>query len=217
MADTMQLDDIKTALKAMRQIMEQQRDRLTDLDNELGDGDLGLTMTKGFAVADELAASSDENEPGRLLMKVGMQLAKTVPSTMGTLLATGFMRGGKAVGATTEIGCADMALFLRAFVDGIMERGKTQPGNKTIVDSLDPAAAAMQQAAQADQPLGKGLEQALAAAQDGAEAAIAMKAQHGRAAYYQDESIGKEDGGAVVGVLIMEGFARDWGQARFGV
>ncbi len=73
-------------------------------------------------------------------MKAGMLMAKAAPSTMGTLMGTGFMRGGKAVSGTDEISTTDLAEFFQAFVTGIMERGKAKPGEKTIIDSLKPAA-----------------------------------------------------------------------------
>jgi dihydroxyacetone kinase-like protein len=145
-------------------------------------------------------------------MKAGMQMAKEAPSTLGTLLATGLMRGGKALDGQQGSATEQAAALMQAFVAGIMERGKTKPGNKTIVDSLHPAAEALQQAAGQGETLTEGLDKALTAAREGEIAARAMQAQHGRAAYYQEQSIGKPDGGAVVGVLIVEGLAKAWGE-----
>jgi dihydroxyacetone kinase-like protein len=210
-APTITVAEVRTALAKLRQIMDANRDWLIELDNELGDGDLGLTMTKGFAAAADEAARSDETEPGRLLMKAGMQMAKEAPSTLGTLLATGLMRGGKALGSQPGNATEQMAVFLQAFEAGIMERGKTARGNKTIVDSLGPAADALAEAAAQGATLAEGLAQALDAARTGEIAARQMQAQHGRAAYYQEQSIGKPDGGAVVGVLFVEGLTKVWG------
>ena len=80
-------------------------------------------------------------------MKIGMTIARTAPSTMGTLVATGFMSGGKAVGGASALGRKEMAAFFDAFVAGIMQRGKSKPGEKTIVDVLHPAAQAFKEAA----------------------------------------------------------------------
>ena len=92
-----------------------------------------------------------------------------------------------------------------------MERGKSVPGNKTIIDTLFPAAEAMRLSA--DKSLADGISAAREASLKGLEASTNMKAQHGRAAYYQDDSIGKQDGGATVGTYIIEGFYRHIVQA----
>ena len=96
--------------------------------------------------------------------------------------------------------------FFRAFVQGLMDRGKSKPGDKTIIDSLHPAAQAL--AAQKDGGLENALTAALAAAEAGLEATKEMIAQHGRVAYYKEQSLGKVDPGATVGVYIIREFAR---------
>ena len=77
-------------------------------------------------------------------MKIGMTIARAAPSTMGTLVATGFMSGGKAVMGTAALGGTEMAAFFEAFTAGIMQRGKSKPGEKTIVDVLLPASQALE-------------------------------------------------------------------------
>jgi len=201
------INGIGSVLAQLKQSMDDQRDRLTELDRAMGDGDLGLTMTKAFTAAEETALTASETLPGKLLMRVGMAVAQAAPSTMGTLVGIGFMRGGKAIGEVERITVKEMARFLRAFTDGIMERGKTKLGNKTIVDSLHPATVAMDKACTEGISLTDALADALGAAEQGNEAAKQMKAQHGRAAIFQDQTIGKEDAGAYVGVLIIRGFA----------
>jgi phosphoenolpyruvate---glycerone phosphotransferase subunit DhaL len=206
--DYLDITAIRSVLTQLKQIMDDHRDRLIALDRDLGDGDLGLTMTKAFTAAHETAATSEEMLPGKLLMLVGMAMAKAAPSTMGTLVATGFMRGGKAISDQERLGVLQLAAFFRAFTDGIMERGKTRPGNKTIVDALNPATESLEQAAAEGKPLSESLTAASEAAARGNEAARMMKSQHGKAAVYQDQTIGKEDPGASVGVLIVQAFAR---------
>ena len=175
-----------------------------ELDSVMGDGDLGFTMTKAFSAANEEANKSEEKIPGKLLMRLGMVIAKTSPSTMGTLVATGFMKGGKAIDSFDQIGPEELAVFFETFVKSIMERGKSVPGNKTIIDTLFPASQALRLSV--NESLVIGITAARAAALKGLEDSTKMKAQHGRAAYYQDNSIGKQDGGATVGTYIIEGF-----------
>jgi dihydroxyacetone kinase-like protein len=135
-----------------------------------------------------------------------MTMAKAAPSTMGTLVATGFMRAGKAVKGKTELASEDIALFFRAFSDGIMERGKTKLGNKTIVDVLDPVASALESAASEGVDPEQLPERAVSAAEKGERAARDMVSQHGKAAIYREQTVGKPDPGANAGVLIVRGF-----------
>lgn len=195
----------KRVLHTIREAMDSNRDHLIEIDSAIGDGDLGLTMTKAFAAADDGLADSDETDVGKLFSQAGMAMAKAAPSTMGTLMATGFMRGGKAVRGKTVLLPEDIAAFFRAFTDGIMERGKTKPGEKTIVDVLDPVADAL--AAADATELAALAAVATAAGQRGLEAARDMMAQHGKAAIYREQTIGKPDPGATAGLLVVQGFA----------
>jgi phosphoenolpyruvate---glycerone phosphotransferase subunit DhaL len=203
---SLKTEDIVSILRELKGSMDKNQELLGQLDGVMGDGDLGLTMTKAFTAALEEAERSEEPLPGKLLMRLGAVIAKAAPSTMGTLVATGFMRGGKALDSITQIGSAELATFFDAFVKGIMERGKSAPGNKTIIDTLYPAALALLAAASTFEPLPDAAGRAFVAATQGLEDSKQMKAQYGRAAYYQDASIGRQDGGATVGLLIVEGF-----------
>ncbi len=209
--EKLRIKDIQSIIHQIKNIIDSNQEKLMDLDSVMGDGDLGFTMTKAFAAADEEADKSEEKIPGKLLTRLGMVIAKTSPSTMGTLVATGFMKGGKSIDSLEEIGPEALAVFFEAFVRSIMERGKSVPGNKTIIDTLFPAAEALRLSV--SETLVKSISAAREASLKGLEASTKMKAQHGRAAYYQDDSIGKQDGGATVGTYIIEGFYRHVVQA----
>jgi len=197
-------DEIIKILQNLKQLFNDNRDYLLELDARMGDGDLGLTMSKAFtAVYDELRDTT-ETDIGKLLMKAGMLMAKAAPSTMGTLMGTGFMRGGKAVSGKAELTTANLAEFFQAFVTGIMERGKAKPGEKTIIDSLKPAADTLMELRGED--VGKALQEALRSSQNGLESTKNMVAQHGRMAYYKEQSKGQEDPGATAGVILIKGF-----------
>jgi phosphoenolpyruvate---glycerone phosphotransferase subunit DhaL len=204
--ETLRIKDIQSIIHQIKNIIDSNQDKLMELDSVMGDGDLGFTMTKAFAAAHEEADKSEEKIPGKLLIRLGMVIAKTSPSTMGTLVATGFMKGGKSIDTFEEIGPEELAVFFEAFVRSIMERGKSIPGNKTIIDTLFPAAEALRLSV--SETLVNSISTAREASLKGLEASTKMKAQHGRAAYYQDDSIGKQDGGATVGTYIIEGFYR---------
>jgi dihydroxyacetone kinase-like protein len=193
--------DIVRLLDVASATMVAHKARLIELDSVIGDGDLGITMEKGFAAAAALAHASTTLEPGAILMKAGMEIVKVAPSTMGTLMGTGFMQGGKAVMGKPHLTAADMTTFLRAFLAGVMERGKAKPGEKTIIDVLIPAVDAMEAYS------GEDLEQVWAEAKCGAakgiEATKQMISQHGKAAVFREKTKGLEDpGGAAVFALI---------------
>ncbi|MFA7671618.1 MAG: dihydroxyacetone kinase subunit L, partial [Sphaerochaetaceae bacterium] len=178
----LRLKDFKAIFTLLNEMAQKNKEYLINLDSVMGDGDLGLTMATLFKAADEFAKEYTDDDVGSFLMKAGMVMAKAAPSTMGTLMATGFMRGGKTLKGKTEIDLPDMASFWRSFTDGIGERGKSKVGEKTILDSLDPAATKLEKSTDS---LKEALRSAKEEAQKGVEATKNMVAQHGRAAYYQ--------------------------------
>jgi dihydroxyacetone kinase-like protein len=204
--ESLGIGDITSIMAGIAGIMMDKKDELTRLDGAMGDGDLGLTMEKAFLAAREEAEISEETDAGKLLMKIGMTMARTAPSTMGTLVATGFMSGGKVVAGASALGPKEVAAFFDAFVAGIMQRGKSKPGEKTIVDVLHPAAQAITDAVAAGAGLPEAFRACRAAAAEGCARARDMIAQHGRLAYYQEQSKGKDDPGAVAGTYILRGF-----------
>ena len=199
--DKNQLDGLFAAL---REVFAKQRAFLIDLDGKVGDSDLGITMNKAFAAAAESVAGNTSDPIGKTLQLAGMAIAKAAPSTMGTLTATGFMRGGKALLESASIGVSEMAVFWRAYHDGVVERGKAKPGDKTVVDVLGPIVTSLESSAAA----GIALPQALQLAADAASAALegtrAMVAQHGKAACFQEKSLGLQDAGATVAFFLID-------------
>ncbi len=121
---TLGVPDIRAIVSGIAVLMAEKKEELIRLDGAMGDGDLGLTMEKGFSAAREEAEKTDEPDLGKFLMKIGMAVARAAPSTMGTLVATGFMSGGKSVMGKSALGGGEMADFFEAFTAGIMQRGK---------------------------------------------------------------------------------------------
>jgi phosphoenolpyruvate---glycerone phosphotransferase subunit DhaL len=202
----MNLKDLKSVISQIRNIMHENRDYLMELDGAMGDGDLGITMNKAFIAADEEAQKSTQTNPAGLLITIGTVIAKAAPSTMGTLIATGFMRGGKAIQGVETMQLKDLAIFFQAFTLGIADRGKAKPGDKTIIDVLHPVTASLIRDAENNISMIEAITNAYQIAGQALQHTNQLKAQHGRAAYYQDASIGKQDAGATVGMLIIRGF-----------
>lgn len=202
--ETIRAEDLIGLFQSWRDLFAAERDFLIALDGKVGDSDLGITMAKSFAAAaDTVAAEGAGVGIPKLLRAAGAIIAKTAPSTMGTLTATGFLRGAKALDGKEAIGTPEAAAFWRAYANGIAERGKAKLGDKTILDVLDPVASALE----AEAAAGAALAPAMAAAAREAEAALertrSMLAQHGKAAAFREKTVGLQDAGATVGMLLV--------------
>ena len=201
----MQAKDWTAVMEAVAQVMTEQADHLCEMDARMGDGDLGLTMKKGYCALPEIYAGLEEADMGKRLSKAGMKMSSVVPSTMGTLMSSGWMEGGKRLVGKEEVDASAFAAFLRGFADGIAKRGKCVPGERTVLDAISPAADAAEQAAAS----GSGLEVTAAAALEGAkrglEATKEMTPTYGKAAVFAAKALGTEDQGATAGMLLVQG------------
>lgn len=204
--DKINAKSVKELFARIKDVMVKNEDLLFKLDSEMGDGDLGITMSKGFLKVDEVIKEMDEEDIGKIFIKAGMTLASAVPSTMGTLMATGFMRAGKTVKGKIEVNLADFALMMKDFVNGIIERGKARPGDKTIIDSLLPASDTLEKASKKGEPLIESFKEAYRSSKRGVESTKEMVSKHGKALYHIERSAGKEDPGAVAGMLLIKAF-----------
>lgn len=185
---------------------QEKKDELCEMDAKMGDGDLGLTMSKGFTALPQLIM--DYGTPGdisKTLMTAGMKMAGIVPSTMGTLMASGVMQGGKALKGKNEIGPAELADYLTGFAAGIQKRGKCSAGDRTIFDALDPAAKLAREAAAQNKDLKGVIEAAVSGANFGVEATRTMKPKFGKAAVFSSIAEGVIDQGAVAGKYMLIG------------
>jgi dihydroxyacetone kinase-like protein len=195
--------------KSWKELFAEQREFLIALDGKVGDSDLGITMNKSFAAAAEaLEAEGAAAGISRLLRTAGATMARTAPSTMGTLTATGSLRASKAVEGREALGTAEMAAFWRAYRDGVAERGKARVGDKTLLDVLDPIATTLEAEAAAGASPADALEAAADAAERALEDTKSMVAQHGKAAAFQEKTVGLQDAGATVGAFLIRRMAK---------
>ena len=131
---------VTAALQRCAGLMVEQEAYFTELDQQVGDGDLGITLAKiGAALQEFSVATPVDGDVGKYLGKAGMAANKAGSSSFGTLLATALMRAGKVAGGKGELSAADLAAMLSAADMGMQERGKTQPGVrwKTLTSSAD--------------------------------------------------------------------------------
>ena len=202
--DRIEKENLPALFEALRDVFTAQREALIALDGKVGDSDLGITMNKAFIAAFESVRNNTKDPIGKTLQLAGMAVAKAAPSTMGTLVATGLMRGGKALENAQAWSTAEMSAFWAAFLKGVADRGKAQLGDKTLLDVLSPIALSLEASSASGTELSTALQQAAQAARDGLEATKAMVAQHGKAACFQEKTLGLQDAGATVGVLMIE-------------
>jgi dihydroxyacetone kinase-like protein len=118
--------DLREIFSKIKDIMNENKDFLFKLDSAMGDGDLGLTMSKGFAKVDEALKEFNEEKIGKIFIKAGMVLAEVSPSTMGTLIADGLIKGGMPLKDKTEIGLLDLSSFFSEFIERIIIIGKAK-------------------------------------------------------------------------------------------
>jgi len=204
--NTLNVEQVVAVLTTLTLDLQAQKDYLIELDSAIGDGDLGITVDRGFqGVRDGLQEHA--NDIGRILFKAGMDFSNSAGSTMGALLGTAFMRAGKQVQGQREISLADVVRMVKAAEDGIKEKGKAQPGDKTMLDALAPAREALEQAALAGTDLAEAMKQAASAAEKGVQSTINMQASFGRARWLGERTIGHQDPGATLVFLIARSLA----------
>ena len=197
--------DWVAVMEAVAQVMSDNADHLCEMDARMGDGDLGLTMKKGYCALPQLYGEIQEADMGKRLAKAGVKMSSVVPSTMGTLMSSGWMEGGKRLTGKTAVDAAAFAQFLQGFADGIAKRGKCAPGERTVLDAVLPAAQAAQTAAQEGKDLVSTAQDALEGAKAGVEATKEMTPKYGKAAVFAAKALGTEDQGATAGMLLVQG------------
>ena len=191
-------------LQSIAVVLEQNKDYLTELDAAIGDADHGINMNRGFQkVASQLPSVAD-TDIGSILKTVSMTLISSVGGASGPLYGTMFLRASTAVAGKSELTDEDMVALLQAAVDGVVQRGKANLGDKTMLDAVAPAANALRQAVVNGASTQEALEQAVAAAEQGMKDTIGLVAKKGRGSYLGDRSANHQDPGATSAYLILK-------------
>ena len=196
----MKLDDIKKGFERISSIMDEKKLYLVELDQQNGDGDLGISMSDGFRAVLEYIKVCDTEDIGLFFNAAANYFNEAAPSSLGTVI-TFIMKGiAKSLKGKTECTDLEFALAFRSGLENVTNKTGSRPGQKTILDSLTPGVDIL---VNEDNNPNK-WSIALLAAKTGSESTKTMRAVWGRAAYYCDNSIGVIDGGSVVGALIFE-------------
>ncbi|OIJ89875.1 dihydroxyacetone kinase subunit L [Streptomyces sp. MUSC 14] len=173
--------------------VDREAERLTELDSAIGDADHGSNLQRGFRAVTATLEKEEPATPGAVLTLAGRQLISTVGGASGPLYGTLLRRTGKALGEAAEVSVEQLAAALGSGVEGVKQLGGAVVGDKTMIDALEPAVAALE----------GGFAAARTAAEQGAEATTPLQARKGRASYLGERSIGHQDPGATSSALLI--------------
>lgn len=207
--DYISYEQLADFFEGAAKIFCEKQSELCDMDAKMGDGDLGLTMQKGFGELPGLIRENGESgNIGKTLRKAGMKMAGIVPSTMGTLMASGIIEAGKAIGETDKIGRKELVDFFMGFTDGIKKRGKCQLGDRTVLDAVAAGAEYAERAFLNKDNIADIMQAAVSGADKGVEKTKDMLPKYGKAAVFAAKAKGVPDQGAMAGKYLFEGLAR---------
>ncbi|GIF00497.1 dihydroxyacetone kinase subunit L [Paractinoplanes rishiriensis] len=190
-------------LREFARLVAANKDLLTALDAAIGDADHGTNLDRGMQAVVKVLDAEEFDTPAAVLKRTGMTLVSTVGGASGPLYGTAFLRMSTALGEEQSVDAPAFAKALRAALDGVVARGKAAPGDKTMVDALQPAVDALDAQLAAGQFLAGALQEAVRAAEQGRAATAPLVARKGRASYLGERSAGHEDPGAASVTLLL--------------
>jgi phosphoenolpyruvate---glycerone phosphotransferase subunit DhaL len=195
-------DEVKSMLLLMADRIIAAEPLLSEADRNLGDGDHGLGMQRGLTAAKEKLNTGEPESVEKAFSTVGMAMMSSMGGASGAIFGTFFRNGGKALAGKDTFDAAGLAAFLRAGVDGVKQRGGATVGDKTVVDSMEPAATKAAEVSSA--PLPEAVAAAADAAEAGKEASKNMIAKFGRAKTLGEGCLGHPDAGALSVTIILK-------------
>jgi dihydroxyacetone kinase-like protein len=196
---------LETWLRRCAEVFTEHKNELTELDAKIGDADHGANMARGFvAIPPKLDVLVDKSV-GSLFRTSAMTLISQVGGASGPLYGTFFLQASRPANGKSELTQEELCLCFDSGLTGVVNLGKAVLGDKTMVDALTPALAALHPR-DAD-TLEAALARAASAARDAAEATIPLIARKGRASYLGERSIGHKDPGAASSALLLGALA----------
>jgi dihydroxyacetone kinase-like protein len=204
---TASLADVEAVVRAIATVAVDNEKYFGDLDAVVGDGDFGYSMARGFELVLQDWDSFDRTDIGTFLKKVAVVITSRIGGTSGPIWGTAFLRAGAAAGDATELPPAQIVAMLRASIEGIKKRGRSDVGDKTLLDALVPTVDTIEERIAADDDSAAILRAAARSARERAEATRPMQAMRGRASYTGERSIGTLDAGAVAVAVMFEALA----------
>jgi phosphoenolpyruvate---glycerone phosphotransferase subunit DhaL len=204
------LADVEAVVRTIATVAVDNEKYFGDLDAVVGDGDFGYSMARGFELVLQGWDDFDRTDIGTFLKKIAVVITSRIGGTSGPIWGTAFLRAGAAAGTAEVLSPGQVVEMLRAAIGGIKARGKSDIGDKTLLDALEPAVDTIEASTGDGKSAAEALRAAAATARERAEATRSMIAKRGRAAYTGERSIGTLDAGAVAVAVMFEALADQW-------
>ena len=195
---------VVTWLEKTAEVIQANKEYLTQLDSPIGDADHGINMSRGFTKVMEKLPSVADTDIGTILKTTGMTLMSSVGGASGPLYGTFYMRAGTSAAPKQELTGDDLFNLLQSGVEGVAQRGRPQLQDKTMYDAWVPALNALRSALDNSKTVVEAMGEMVAAAAQGRDATIPLQARKGRASYLGERSIGHQDPGATSTHLILK-------------
>lgn len=193
----------KIIVERMIAVIHENRASLSEIDGAIGDGDHGVNMDKGFGlVAKEI--EGEEMSMSDALKTLGRTLVMEIGGSMGPLYGSMFRKMARASRDDGTVTAKTLAAMLESAYESVRELGEAKPGDKTIVDTLDPATAAARESADSGASLDATVDTMIAAAERGWRSTEDMVAKIGRSARLGERSRGTLDAGATSCYLLLK-------------
>ncbi len=203
--ECLKLEDFRAIITNINKTLQENKMFLSQLDSVIGDGDHGVSIAKGFLNAMNKIDEQNPSSISELLKLTGNSIAVVIGGVTGPVFGMFFSEMGRAIEPDKEeVDINDLYLMFSQSLDKIMKVGGAKPGDKTMVDALDPAVKALKEAADKGLSIKDALSAMVSAAKTGAESTKDMVATKGRARYSGDRSLGYEDAGANTIHLILK-------------
>lgn len=196
--------EIIIILEKIADMLEENKEFLTELDNVIGDGDHGINMARGFHEIKKQLPTFESKDIGTILKSVGMTLVSKVGGSAGPLYGTAFMKAGMVIGAKEEIDISDFLNGLEAAIEGVKTRGKSTTEEKTMLDAMVPSFNIMKEKITLQASSKEVLQAGVEEAQKGVEHTKELIATKGRASYLGERSVGHQDPGATSYAYILK-------------
>ena len=207
MTETITTPQILHALESMCDTIENEKEYLSELDGAIGDGDHGVNMAKCFREVKKKLVDSSAEDLGTLFKDVGMVVMNSVGGAMGALYGTFFLKLSQAGTGKSEVNLGDLVGMLQTGEQGILDIGKANLGDKTLIDTLSPAVRTIEVAEKEGKSLADALADFEQAAKQGMESTRDMLAKMGRASRLGERTIGHQDAGATSCYFILRSLA----------
>ncbi|KST61816.1 dihydroxyacetone kinase subunit DhaL [Mastigocoleus testarum] len=191
-------------LQAFASEIHENKDYLTELDAAIGDADHGINMDRGFQKVITQLPNIADKDIGSILKTVSMTLISSIGGASGPLYGSLFLRASITAAGKEKLTEIDIQKLLQEGLQGVLQRGKAKPGDKTMIDVLSPATVAFEEAVGSGKNMSEAMQQMVAIAEKAMKDTIPTLAKKGRASYLGDRSIGHQDPGATSCYLMLK-------------